>query len=145
MQPATEESSVVYITMQEKTSSSSRRRRRKLAGQNDCCIFGKREMGQKERAEKAQRNFFPAHLTSKEREKAAEEEYDAGKPSLRMKNKEKHRLKARRHFIKAGNWSEETQKFVVCTECARKGSWRIYTGQVLIEIPISMGRRICEQ
>ncbi len=101
-----EESSVVYITTQEKTTSSSRRR--KLAGQNNCCIFGKREMGQKERAEKAQRNFFPTHLTSKERDKAAEEEYDAAKPSLRMKNKEKHRLKARRHFIKAGYWSEET-------------------------------------
>jgi hypothetical protein len=120
-----EESSVVYITMQDKSSSSSSRRRRKLAGQNNCCIFGKREMGQKERAEKAQRNFFSTHLTSKEREKAAEEEYDAGKLSLRMKTKEKHGFKARRHFIKAGCWSEETEKFVVCTECARKGAWRI--------------------
>jgi hypothetical protein len=145
MQPAMEESSVVYITMQEKTSSSSSGRKRKLAGQNNCCIFGEREMGQKERAEKAERNFFPTHLTSKEREKAAEEEYDAGKPSLRMKNEEKHRLNARRHFIEAGCWSEETQQFVVCTECARKGAWKIYTGQVLIEISISMGRRICEQ
>jgi hypothetical protein len=139
-----EESSVDYITMQEKTGSS-RNRRRKLAGQNNCCIFGKREMGQKERAEKAQRNFFPTHLTSKEREKAAEEEYDGRKSTLRMKNKEKQRLEARRHFIKAGCWSEETQQFVVCTGSARKGTWRIYTGQVLIEIPISMGRRICEQ
>ncbi len=102
-------------------------------------------MGQKERAEKAQRNFFPTYLTPKEREKAAEEKYDAGKPSLRMKNKDKHRLEARRHFIKASCWCEESQQFVVCIGCARKGAWRIYTGQVLIEIPISMGHRICEQ
>ncbi len=119
MQPAMEESSVVYTTMQERTGSS-RSRRRKLAGQNNCCIFGKREMGQKDRAEKAQRNFFPTHLTSKEREKAAEEEYDAGKSTLRTKNKEIRGLKARRHFIKACCWSEQTQQFVICTECARK-------------------------
>jgi hypothetical protein len=53
-----EESSVVYITMQEKTGSS-RSRRRKLAGQNNCCIFGKREMGPKIESGKSSETFLP--------------------------------------------------------------------------------------
>jgi hypothetical protein len=110
-----EESSVVYITMQDKSSSSSSssRRRRELAGQNNCCIFGKREMGQKERAEKAQRNSFSTHLTSKEREKAAEEEYDAGKTEFACEKQRETRAQRSQTFHQS--WLLERRDTKVCS------------------------------